>query len=60
MGSADDQTWQLNAGDLVVVYESSMADTNALAAIHAHARAAGAKLLLTGCHLQLAAVGAGR
>ena len=35
-----------------------MADTSALAAIHAHCDAAGAKLLLTGDHHQLAAVGA--
>ena len=52
-------TWRLRAGDLVVVDESAMTDTAALAAIHAHVDAAGAKLLLVGDHRQLAAVGAG-
>jgi hypothetical protein len=51
--------WKLNAGDLVVVDESAMANTADLARIHHHVRAAGAKLLLTGDHRQLAAVGAG-
>ena len=36
-----------------------MTDTPALAAIHKHVDAAGAKLLLVGDHRQLAAVGAG-
>jgi conjugative relaxase-like TrwC/TraI family protein len=54
----EDADWRLNAGDLVVVDESAMADTLALAAIHAYAQQAGAKLLLTGDHRQLAAVGA--
>jgi conjugative relaxase-like TrwC/TraI family protein len=54
-----DREWQLSAGDLVVVDESAMADTPALAAIHGYVRQAGAKLLLTGDHRQLAAVGAG-
>ncbi|MGH3434802.1 MAG: ATP-dependent DNA helicase, partial [Thermocrispum sp.] len=54
-----DHDWRLRAGDLVVVDESAMADTAALAAIHTHVTAAGAKLLLTGDHRQLAAVGAG-
>jgi conjugative relaxase-like TrwC/TraI family protein len=53
-----DSEWRLNAGDLVVVDESAMADTAALAAIHAYVQQAGAKLLLTGDHRQLAAVGA--
>ncbi len=53
----DDESWGLNAGDLVVVDESTMADTNALSAIQAHADAVGAKLLLTGDHRQLTAVG---
>jgi conjugative relaxase-like TrwC/TraI family protein len=56
--SGDDKAWRLRAGDLVVVDESAMADTSALAAIHAHCHAAGAKILLTGDHRQLAAVGA--
>jgi len=55
----DDQAWRLHAGDLVVVDESAMTDTPALAAIHKHVDAAGAKLLLVGDHRQLAAVGAG-
>jgi len=57
--SSEDLAWRLRAGDLVVVDESSMVTTPDLAAIHAHATTAGAKLLLTGDHRQLAAVGAG-
>ena len=49
----------LSAGDLVVVDEAAMLPTADLAQIHARADAAGAKLLLTGDHRQLAAVGAG-
>jgi conjugative relaxase-like TrwC/TraI family protein len=55
----DDRGWRLRKGDLVVVDESAMADTAALAAIHQHTETAGAKLLLVGDHRQLAAVGAG-
>jgi AAA domain/TrwC relaxase len=55
----DDLPWRLGHGDLIVVDESSMVSTPDLAAIHAHAEKAGAKLLLTGDHRQLAAVGAG-
>ncbi|MFD5090406.1 MobF family relaxase [Amycolatopsis thailandensis] len=51
--------WQLNPGDMVVVDESAMANTADLARIHLHVEQAGAKLLLTGDHRQLAAVGAG-
>ena len=54
-----DEAWRLHAGDLVVIDESAMTDTAALAEIHKHADAAGAKLLLVGDHRQLAAVGAG-
>ncbi len=54
-----DEAWRLHAGDLVVVDESAMTDTAALAQIHQHVEAAGAKLLLVGDHRQLAAVGAG-
>jgi len=54
-----DVEWRLHEGDLVVVDESAMTDTPALAAIHRHIDAAGAKLLLVGDHRQLAAVGAG-
>ena len=57
--TGDDEAWRLHAGDLVVVDESAMTDTPALAAIHRHVDAAGAKLLLVGDHRQLAAVGAG-
>jgi ribosomal protein S18 acetylase RimI-like enzyme len=58
-GIEGDEAWRLRAGDLVVVDESAMSSTADLAAIHAHAQAAGAKVLLTGDHRQLAAVGAG-
>jgi len=54
-----DEAWRLRAGDLVVVDESAMTDTPALAAIHRYVDNAGAKLLLVGDHKQLAAVGAG-
>jgi len=54
-----DQAWRLRAGDLVVVDESAMTDTAALAAIHSYVDVAGAKLLLVGDHRQLATVGAG-
>ncbi|MFP5023512.1 MobF family relaxase [Pseudonocardia phyllosphaerae] len=54
-----DETWRLRAGDLVVVDESAMTDTAALAAVHDRVDASGAKLLLVGDHRQLAAVGAG-
>ncbi|MDT0352904.1 MobF family relaxase [Pseudonocardia charpentierae] len=54
-----DEAWRLHAGDLVVVDESAMTDTTALAQIHRYVDAAGAKLLLVGDHKQLAAVGAG-
>jgi conjugative relaxase-like TrwC/TraI family protein len=55
----DDQEWRLSAGDLVMVDESSMVDTKALAAVHGHVTAAGAKWLLTGDHRQMTAIGAG-
>jgi hypothetical protein len=54
-----DQRWALGAGDLVVIDESSMADTAAIAAVHRRITAAGAKMLLVGDHRQLGAVGAG-
>jgi hypothetical protein len=54
----DDKAWRLRAGDLVAVDESAMADTAALARIHAVCAGADAKLLLVGDHRQLAAVGA--
>jgi len=55
---SEDRDWQLNPGDLVVVDESAMANTPDLAAIYRHVTDVGAKLLLTGDHRQLAAVGA--
>ena len=58
-GQGEDLRWRLRSGDLVVVDESAMADTQDLVRIHAHCHRAGAKLLLTGDHHQLAAVGAG-
>ncbi|WP_436493409.1 MobF family relaxase [Actinokineospora sp. HUAS TT18] len=54
----DDTDWRLRAGDLVVIDESAMADTPAVAEILAYAEQAGAKPLLSGDHRQLAAVGA--
>ncbi len=58
-GSREDEAWRLRAGDLVVVDEASMADTTAIARIYRYVDAAGGKLLLTGDHRQLTAVGAG-
>jgi conjugative relaxase-like TrwC/TraI family protein len=57
--AVENQQWTLRPGDLVVVDESAMASTADLAAIHHHVTRSGAKLLLTGDHRQLAAVGAG-
>jgi conjugative relaxase-like TrwC/TraI family protein len=54
----DDADWRLNPGDLVVVDESAMTDHADLAAVHQIAEQAGAKVLQTGDHRQLAAVGA--
>ena len=54
----EDAKWQLAAGDLVVIDESAMTDHDDLAAVHQIAEQAGAKVLLTGDHRQLAAVGA--
>lgn len=54
-----DAQWVIGAGDLVVIDESSMSDTAAVAAVHARADAVGASLLLVGDHRQAGAVGAG-
>jgi conjugative relaxase-like TrwC/TraI family protein len=54
----DDLAWRLSRGDVVVIDESAMADLAALAEIHRHVQTAGAELLLTGDHRQLAAIGA--
>lgn len=60
-GSArgDDESWRLVDGDLVLIDESAMANTADITRIRKHVTAAGGKLLLTGDHRQLAAVGAG-
>jgi len=55
----DDIAWTPEAGDLIVIDEAAMLPTADLAAIHGYADAVDAKLLLTGDHRQLAAVGAG-
>ena len=55
----EDAQWALRAGDLVVVDESSMADTVDLEAIRRHVHVAGAKMVLTGDYHQLGAIGAG-
>ena len=57
--STVDADWRLAAGDLVIVDEAAMLTTADLAAIHGRVDSVGAKLLLTGDHRQLAAVGAG-
>ena len=51
--------WNLQAGQLVVIDEASLAGTLALDAITAHAAEVGAKVLLVGDWVQLAAVDAG-
>ena len=51
--------WSLQAGQLVIVDEASLAGTPTLDAIVAQAGAAGAKVLLVGDHGQLSAVEAG-
>jgi conjugative relaxase-like TrwC/TraI family protein len=53
------RAWRLAAGDLVVIDESAMTNHADIAAVHQIAEAAGAKVLLTGDHMQMAAVGAG-
>jgi hypothetical protein len=55
----DDVAWQLAAGDLVLIDESAMANTSDITRIRERVETAGGKLLLTGDHRQLAAVGAG-
>jgi hypothetical protein len=49
--------WALGPGDLVAVDESAMASTSDVVRIAGYADRAGAKLLLTGDHRQLAAIG---
>jgi ATP-dependent exoDNAse (exonuclease V) alpha subunit len=57
--SGQEKAWALRAGDLVVVDESGMANTQDLASIQRLCDEADAKLLLVGDQRQLAAVGAG-
>ncbi|OIQ88908.1 multifunctional conjugation protein TraI [mine drainage metagenome] len=52
-------TWRLQAGQLVIVDEASLASTASLDAVVAQAEAAGAKVLLVGDDAQLSAVDAG-
>jgi len=56
---ADQDTWRFAPGQLVIVDEASLADTRTLAAIVDQARAATAKVLLVGDHLQRGSVDAG-
>ncbi len=51
--------WSLARGHLVIVDEASLADTRTLAALVEQARAAQAKVLLVGDHLQRGSVDAG-
>ncbi len=51
--------WRFAPGQLVIVDEASLADTRTLAAIVEQARAATAKVLLVGDHLQRGSVDAG-
>ncbi|WP_433291537.1 MobF family relaxase [Pseudonocardia sp. CA-142604] len=54
-----DEAWRLRSGDLVILDEAGMARTDHVAEVYERARAAGAKVLLTGDPRQLAAVGPG-
>lgn len=56
---AEQDQWRFSPGQLVVVDEASLADTRTLAAIVGQARAAAAKVLIVGDHLQRGSVGAG-
>jgi len=51
--------WRFNPGQLVIVDEASLADTRTLAALVEQARAAAAKVVLVGDHLQRGSVDAG-
>src|SRR5450830_383314 len=48
----EQDTWRFSPGQLVIVDEASLADTRTLAAVVEQARAATAKVLLVGDHLQ--------
>jgi conjugative relaxase-like TrwC/TraI family protein len=56
---AEQDQWRFSPGQLVIVDEASLADTRTLAAIVEQARAATAKVLLVGDHLQRGSVDAG-
>lgn len=56
---AEQDQWRFCPGQLVIVDEASLADTRTLAAIVEQARAATAKVLLVGDHLQRGSVDAG-
>ena len=56
---AEQDQWRFFPGQLVIVDEASLADTRTLAAIVEQARAAKAKVLLVGDHLQRGSVDAG-
>lgn len=55
----EQDTWRFAPGQLVIVDEASLADTRTLAALVEQARAATAKVLLVGDHLQRGSVDAG-
>ncbi|MDO8106399.1 MobF family relaxase [Isoptericola sp. b441] len=55
----EQDTWRFSPGQLVIVDEASLADTRTLATIVEQARAATAKVLLVGDHLQRGSVDAG-
>ncbi|GCE75662.1 hypothetical protein CBZ_07180 [Cellulomonas biazotea] len=57
---AEQDKWRFSPGQLVIVDEASLADTRTLAAIVEQARAATAKVLLVGDHLQRGSVDARR
>jgi len=56
---AEQDRWRLTSGQLVIIDEASLADTRTLAALVAQARAADARVLLVGDHLQRGSVDAG-
>jgi conjugative relaxase-like TrwC/TraI family protein len=56
---AEQDRWRLTPGQLVIIDEASLADTRTLAEIVAQARAADARVLLVGDHLQRGSVDAG-
>ncbi|NUU20302.1 MAG: relaxase domain-containing protein, partial [Streptomycetaceae bacterium] len=58
-GAPVDELYRVGAGDLVIVDEAGMTSTQDLDAVRAIVEAHGAKLVLSGDHGQLSAVGAG-